>query len=70
VDHPRCITDEAAKAIAARGGVIGVHFGSLFNNPKYWEWQKANNPIKQQPVPQPATPRIFNEQVTLKALKR
>ena len=46
VDHPRCITDEAAKAIAAKGGVIGIHFGSLFNNPKYWEWQKPNNPIR------------------------
>jgi membrane dipeptidase len=68
VDHPRCITDEAAKAIAAKGGVIGVHFGSLFNNPKYWEWQKANNPIKQQPVPQPATPRIFNAQVTTQSI--
>lgn len=19
--------------------MIGIHFGSLFNNPKYWEWQ-------------------------------
>ncbi len=44
VPHPRCITDEAAKAVAAKGGVIGVHFGSLFNNPKYWSWQqKASN---------------------------
>jgi membrane dipeptidase len=41
VGHPRCITDEAAKAIAAKGGVIGIHFGSLFNNPKYWAWQKT-----------------------------
>ncbi|WP_163379510.1 dipeptidase [Cyclobacterium sp. SYSU L10401] len=39
VPHPRCITDEAAKALASKGGVIGIHFGSLFNNPKYWEWQ-------------------------------
>lgn len=39
VGHPRCITDEAAKAVASKGGVIGIHFGSLFNNPKYWEWQ-------------------------------
>lgn len=38
VDHPRCITDEAAKAIAAKGGVIGIHFGSLFNNPAYRDW--------------------------------
>lgn len=39
VGHPRCITDEAAKAVASKGGVIGIHFGSLFNNPKYWTWQ-------------------------------
>lgn len=44
VNHPRCITDEAAKAIASKGGVIGIHFGSLFNNPKYFGWQqKAAN---------------------------
>lgn len=42
VDHPRCITDEAAKAVASKGGVIGIHFGSLFNNPKYWAWQKQS----------------------------
>lgn len=39
VGHPRCITDKAAKAVASKGGVIGIHFGSLFNNPKYWAWQ-------------------------------
>lgn len=41
VDHPRCITDEAAKAVASKGGVIGVQFGSLFNNPKYAAWKKT-----------------------------
>lgn len=41
VNHPRCITDEAAKALASKGGVIGIHFGSYFNNPKYWAWQKS-----------------------------
>ncbi len=49
VPHPRCITDEAAKAVAAKGGVIGIHFGSLFNNPKYWAWQsgqKTSNETK------------------------
>jgi len=69
VDHPRCITDEAAKAIAAKGGVIGVHFGSLFNNPKYWEWQKPNITIRSQPDPQPATPRIFNSHVTTQTIE-
>jgi len=42
VGHPRCITDEAAKAVASKGGVIGIHFGSLFNNPKYWSWQQKS----------------------------
>jgi membrane dipeptidase len=69
VDHPRCISDEAAKAIAAKGGVIGLHFGSLFNNPKYWQWQKANNLIKVQPVPQPRTPRIFDAQTTTQTIE-
>jgi membrane dipeptidase len=69
VDHPRCITDEAARAIAAKGGVIGIHFGSLFNNPKYWAWQKPNNPIKSQPVPQPRMPRIFDSQTTTQTIE-
>lgn len=46
VDHPRCITDEAAKAVASKGGVIGVQFGSLFNNPKYSAWKKTQPPAK------------------------
>jgi membrane dipeptidase len=64
VDHPRCIADEAARAIAAKGGVIGVHFGSLFNNPKYWAWQKPNTPIAAQPASRPAVPRIFTSHTT------
>lgn len=47
VDHPRCITDEAAKAVAAKGGVIGVHFGSLFNNPKYRDWVVAQQTTRE-----------------------
>jgi len=69
VDHPRCISDEAAKAIAAKGGVIGLHFGSLFNNPKYWQWQKPKTPIKSQPVPQPKTPWIFDTQTTTQTIE-
>jgi membrane dipeptidase len=69
VDHPRCITDEAAKAIAAKGGVIGIHFGSLFNNPEYWKWQQSNNPVRSQPLPQPKTPRIFSSQVTTQTIE-
>lgn len=70
VDHPRCITDEAARAVAAKGGVIGIHFGSLFNNPKYWKWQQQlSNPVKSQPVPQPRTPRIFSTQTTTQTIE-
>ena len=69
VDHPRCISDDAARAIAAKGGVVGVHFGSLFNNPKYWQWQKPNTPITAQPVPRPKTPRIFESQTTTQTIE-
>lgn len=57
VPHPRCITDEAAKAVASKGGVIGIHFGSLFNNPKYWAWQKTQNtPRETKPTTVQASP--------------
>jgi membrane dipeptidase len=49
VDNPRCITDQAAKALAAKGGVIGIQFGSTFNNPKYAEWVKSRRPSASKP---------------------
>jgi membrane dipeptidase len=70
VPHPRCITDEAAKAVASKGGVIGVHFGSLFNNPKYWEWQqsqKTSNETK--PGTVQASPLKTIEEVDKEVLK-
>ena len=39
VDLTRLISDEAARAIAAKGGVIGLQFGNGFHNPKYFKWQ-------------------------------
>src|SRR5690606_3778576 len=47
VNHPRCISDEAAKAVAAKGGVIGIQFGSTFNNPKYYNWKYSQTPLVQ-----------------------
>ena len=44
VDLPRCITDRAAKAIASKGGVIGIQFGNTFNNPKYFAWSGRSRP--------------------------
>ena len=58
VDHPRCITDEAAKAVASKGGVIGVQFGSLFNNPKFREWLKPPVSVKKT-VPKGTTPVLL-----------
>ncbi len=51
VNNLRCITDECAMALAAKGGVIGIQFGSSFNNPKYAEWMAS----KRKPV---STPNI------------
>jgi membrane dipeptidase len=50
VDNPRCITDEAAKALAAKGGVIGIQFGSTFNNPKYADWVRSRRPAVSAPA--------------------
>ncbi len=57
VNHPRCISDEAARAIAAKGGVIGIHFGSLFNNPEYYEWERSKQAARAAAAPpRPAPP--------------
>jgi membrane dipeptidase len=45
VNIPRCISDEAAKAVAAKGGVISIQWGSTFNNPEYFEWKHKGVPI-------------------------
>jgi membrane dipeptidase len=44
IDITRLISDEAAKAIAAKGGVVGLQFGNSFNNPEYFRW-KHNGPL-------------------------
>lgn len=63
VDNPRCITDEGAKAIAAKGGVIGLQFGSSFNNPKYAAWVASKRPATQAeaPVPKKKAPLTIEE---------
>ena len=44
IDISRLISDEAAKAVAAGGGVIAMQFGNSFNNPKYFKW-KFDGPL-------------------------
>ncbi|NQV75059.1 MAG: membrane dipeptidase [Bacteroidetes bacterium] len=46
VNNPRCISDECATAIASKGGVMGIQFGSSFNNPKYASWQASKPKVK------------------------
>lgn len=50
VDNKRCISDHAAKALAAKGGVIGLQFGAGFNDPNYSKWMKSNNPVEKPPL--------------------
>ncbi|MEX2264606.1 MAG: membrane dipeptidase [Bryobacteraceae bacterium] len=45
VDTSRSISDEAAKAVAKRGGVIGLHFGNSFHNRPYYEWRQKGQPF-------------------------
>jgi len=68
VNHPRCITDEAAKALAAKGGVIGVQFGSLFNNPKYYAWQKSNATTKET-LPISTTQRSYEPRSNMQTIE-
>ena len=50
VNTPRNITDETAKIIAAKGGVIGVQFGNGFNNPKYHDWLESHTESRPAPL--------------------
>jgi membrane dipeptidase len=64
VDLPRCITDRAAKAIAAKGGVIGLQFGNTFNNPKFFAWSRSARPERAAatgPRPRPPAPMTLAE---------
>ena len=45
VNISRCISDKAAQAVAAKGGVISIQWGSTFNNPKYFAWKHKGVPI-------------------------
>jgi len=57
VDIERNITDKAARAIAAKGGLVGLQFGNSMNNPRYAEWlqkRKMANPAA--PTAGPASP--------------
>jgi membrane dipeptidase len=60
VNSPRCITDDCAKALAFKGGVIGIQFGSSFNNPKYAQW------VASKPKPEAIAQSFLKERKTLR----
>lgn len=70
VNQPRCISDEGAKALAAKGGVIGLQFGSGFNRPMQ---PKKNGESSLKIVPSTAVPMtsasMTIEQVDLEVAK-
>jgi membrane dipeptidase len=45
VDTNRSISDEAAKKVASKGGVIGLHFGNSFHNKAYFDWRQKGRPF-------------------------
>jgi membrane dipeptidase len=66
VDTGRNITDEAARMVGAKGGVIGVQFGNTFNNPKYYAWVQKGRPYGNfSPVP-----RHFSQPDTIEEVDR
>ena len=60
VNVSRCISDEAAKALAAKGGVIGIQFGSTFNNPKYYEYRLQGRSRLEPEVRRASSPPVFD----------
>jgi membrane dipeptidase len=62
VNTPRNITDETAKIIAAKGGVIGIQFGNGFNNPKYHDWLESHRQSRPAPLFTSLAPVLANFQ--------
>lgn len=40
-DHPRNLSDEVLKAMAARRGLMGMHSSAAFLSQKYYDWSRA-----------------------------
>lgn len=51
VNIDRSISDEAARAIAAKGGVVALHFGNSFNNPVFYQWREQQQRALKQQLP-------------------
>jgi membrane dipeptidase len=58
VNTRRNISDETAKIIASKGGLVGLQFGNFFNNPKYAAWVQRPQPARRA-TSTPKSPRVF-----------
>ena len=39
-DHPRTLSDEVLKALAAKGGLVGIHTSAIFLSQQYGDWSR------------------------------
>ena len=40
-DHPRTLSDEVLKALAAKGGLVGIHTSASFLSQQYLDWSRG-----------------------------
>lgn len=70
----RGLSDEAARAIASRGGVIAIHFGHGFNYPPYYAWRQQQRapqmPWSATRAPTPREPAGSIEELDRRTAKR
>ena len=49
-DNPRNVSDDVLKALANKGGLVGIHSSAAFLNQKYYDWSRSR-PAPSQPLP-------------------
>jgi membrane dipeptidase len=69
IDIKRNISDEAAKAVAAKGGVIALQFGNYFNSPKHYKWENSK-PHSEKPKVELDKPFLSIEDADREVAKR
>ena len=57
LDHPRTLSDEVLKALAAKGGLVGIHAWSNYLSQKYVDWDRSRRAARGAPSA-PAQPLI------------
>lgn len=50
-NNPRNMSDEVLKAMAAKGGLIGIHSSAAFLSQKYYDWSRARPSTPPPPLP-------------------